>query len=120
MLPVRPLRRFTCSPSFVRSFSLVCCVLSYAVLSCAVPAALVLVYRFVVASGDTDAGWWHVHDFIAAEMTRLDPIKPGALVMITLGGSLIASKAEVFTSDGMLAVAELVLSMFQTCPGLLR
>ncbi|CAM9677669.1 unnamed protein product, partial [Laminaria digitata] len=82
--------------------------------------AMVLVYRFVVASGDTDAGWWHVHDFIAAEMTRLNPIKPGALAMITLGGCLLAAKAEVLTSDGMLAVAELVLSMFQKCPGLLR
>lgn len=86
----------------------------------AVPKALVLVYRFVLASGDTETGWWHMHDFIAAEMTRLEPLKPGALVMITLAGSLLAAKAEVLTTDGMLAVAELVLAMFQMCPGLLR
>lgn len=77
-------------------------------------------YRFVVASGDSAVGCWNVHDFIAAEMTRLSTMSPGALVLITLGGCLLATKAQLRTTDGMLAVAELVLSMFQKCPGLLR
>lgn len=37
-----------------------------------------------------------------------------------VGGHLIAAKGRIGTTEGMLLVAELTLSMFTECPGLLR
>ena len=41
-------------------------------------------------------------------------------VLTTLAGHLIAAKGRVGTTEGMLPVAEMALSMFSECPGLLR
>ncbi|CAM9478937.1 unnamed protein product, partial [Hapterophycus canaliculatus] len=82
--------------------------------------AFTLILRFVSDEGDTKSGWQHVHDFIDAELTRLAELEAGALVLTTLAGNLLGAKSRVGTTEGMLKVAEIALSMFCKCPGLLR
>lgn len=43
-----------------------------------------------------------------------------AQVVATLAGALLVAKVRLATSDGMLPAAELALSAFSKCPGLLR
>ncbi|CAN0284608.1 unnamed protein product, partial [Hapterophycus canaliculatus] len=59
----------------------------------------------------------HVHDFVASELNRLVPGKAGALVLVSLAGTLLAVKTRLQLTDGMLPMAELITVMLTKCPG---
>lgn len=59
----------------------------------------------------------HVHDFVASELNRLVPARAGALVLISLAGTLLAIKTRLQLTDGMLPMAELTTAMLAKCPG---
>ncbi|CAN0458957.1 unnamed protein product, partial [Ectocarpus sp. 8 AP-2014] len=59
----------------------------------------------------------HVHDFVASELNRLVPARAGALVLISLAGTLVAIKTRLQLTDGMLPMAELTAAMLTKCPG---
>lgn len=81
-------------------------------------AALLLSLRFMREEGNGGISQLrHVHDFVASELNRLVPARAGALVLISLAGTLIAIKTRLQLTDGMLPMAELTTAMLAKCPG---
>lgn len=62
----------------------------------------------------------HVHDYLGAELQRLMQVEAGGVVLATLTGALLGIKSRLARVDGLLPLAELVLSLFTECPGLAR
>lgn len=80
--------------------------------------ALLLSIRFMREEGAGGISQLrHVHDFVASELNRLVPARAGALVLISLAGTLLAIKTRLQLSDGMLPMAELTTAMLAKCPG---
>lgn len=81
-------------------------------------AALLLSVRFMREEGAGGISRLrHVHDYVASELNRLVPAKAGALVLISLAGTLLAVKTRLQLTDGMLPMAELVTVMLNKCLG---
>lgn len=81
-------------------------------------AALLLSVRFMRKQGVGGISKLrHVHDFVAMELNRLVPARAGALVLISLAGTLLAIKTRLQLADGMLRMAELITAMLAKCPG---
>lgn len=59
----------------------------------------------------------HVHDYVASELNRLVPAKAGAMVLVSLAGTLLGIKTRLQLTDGMLPAAELTSAMLHKCPG---
>ncbi|CAM9427975.1 unnamed protein product, partial [Ectocarpus fasciculatus] len=80
--------------------------------------ALLLTVRFMRGEGTGGISQLrHVHDFVASELNRLVPARAGALVLISLAGTLLAIKTRLQLTDGMLPMAELTTAMLTKCPG---
>ncbi|CAM9804509.1 unnamed protein product, partial [Ectocarpus sp. 12 AP-2014] len=80
--------------------------------------ALLLTVRFMRGGGTGGVSQLrHVHDFVASELNRLVPARAGALVLISLAGTLLAIKTRLQLTDGMLPMAELITAMLTKCPG---
>ncbi|CAM9661486.1 unnamed protein product [Ectocarpus sp. 13 AM-2016] len=80
--------------------------------------ALLLTVRFMRGGGAGGVSQLrHVHDFVASELNRLVPARAGALVLISLAGTLLAIKTRLQLTDGMLPMAELITAMLTKCPG---
>ncbi|CAM9511513.1 unnamed protein product, partial [Ectocarpus sp. 8 AP-2014] len=80
--------------------------------------ALLLTVRFMRGGGTGGISQLrHVHDFVASELNRLVPARAGALVLISLAGTLVAIKTRLQLTDGMLPMAELTTAMLTKCPG---
>ncbi|CBN75426.1 hypothetical protein Esi_0099_0012 [Ectocarpus siliculosus] len=80
--------------------------------------ALLLTVRFMRGGGTGGISQLrHVHDFVASELNRLVPARAGALVLISLAGTLLAIKTRLQLTDGMLPMAELTTAMLTKCPG---
>ena len=81
---------------------------------------LFLTIRYLNAVGGEDSGLGHVHDYLVAELQRLMQVEAGGVVLATLAGALLGVKSRLGRADGLLPLAELVLSLFSECPGLAR
>lgn len=81
---------------------------------------LFLTIRYFNAVGGENSGLGHVHDYLVAELQRLMQVEAGGVVLATLAGALLGVKSRLARADGLLPVAELVLSLFNECPGLAR
>lgn len=83
-----------------------------------VPAGF-LVFRYAHTIGNGSA-YDQVHDFLAAELDRLVQVDAGALVLNGVANFLIAVKARLFRTDGLLPLAELISSNVHQFPGIAR
>eukprot|EP00903_Cladosiphon_okamuranus_P017896 g16469.t1 len=81
---------------------------------------LFLTIRYFNAVEGKNSGLGHVHDYLAAELQRLMQVEAGGVVLATLAGALLGVKSRLARADGLLPVAELVLSLFSELPGLAR
>jgi len=61
-----------------------------------------------------------VHDYLAAELDRLVRVEAGVLVVNGVANFLIAAKARLFRTDGLLPLADLISSNIHQFPGLTR
>lgn len=90
------------------------------VVSSSLLTGLFLAIRYFNAVGGHNSGLDHVHDYIGAELQRLVQVEAGGVVLATLAGALLGVKSRLSRPDGLLPLAELVLSLFNECPGLSR
>ncbi|CAM9184343.1 unnamed protein product, partial [Laminaria digitata] len=80
--------------------------------------ALLLGVRYTGQHGGGDSSRLrHVHDYVASELNRLVPAKAGAMVLVSLAGTLLGIKTRLQLTDGMLPAAELTSAMLHKCPG---
>ena len=85
------------------------------------PSALLLGVRYTGQHGGGDSSRLrHVHDYVASELNRLVPAKAGAMVLVSLAGTLLGIKTRLQLTDGMLPAAELTSTMLHKCPGWAR
>ena len=81
-------------------------------------SALLLGVRYTGQHGGGDSSRLrHVHDYVASELNRLVPAKAGAMVLVSLAGTLLGIKTRLQLTDGRLPAAELTSAMLHKCPG---
>jgi len=82
------------------------------------PPATLLVLRFAHTVGDEGSIFNRVHDYLASELERLVRVEAGALVVNGVADLLVAAKARLLRTDGLLPLADVISRNVHQLPGL--